>query len=76
MDGMEGIRAPDLVTQDAMRSGSDNAVESLQLMTMDQSMTTQLAGAGVEAAKGLFSKKVKRIKVKLKAGYPVLLLNQ
>ncbi len=75
MDAMMGIRAPDAITQDALRGGSDNAVQSLQLMTMDQSMTTQLAGAGVEAAKTLFSKKVKRIKVKLKAGYPVLLRN-
>jgi hypothetical protein len=75
MDGMPGINVPELLTQDAMRSGSDNAVQSLQFMTMDQSTTTQLAGAGIEAAKGLFSKKVKRIKVKLKAGYPLLLRN-
>ncbi len=75
MDGMPGINVPELLTQDAMRSGSDNAVQRLQFMTMDQSTTTQLAGAGLEAAKGLFSKKVKRIKVKLKADYPVLLRN-
>ena len=75
MDGMPGINVPELLTQDAMRSGSDNAVQSLQFMTMDQSTTTQLAGAGLEAAKGLLSKKVKRIKVKLKAGYPLLLRN-
>jgi hypothetical protein len=75
MDAMAGIRAPDAVTEDAMRSGTDNAVQSMELMSMDQSLTTQAAGAGVEAAKTLFSKKVKRIKVKLKAGYPVLLRN-
>lgn len=75
LDGMEGIRAPDAVTQDALRSGSDNAIQSLQLMSMDPSLATQAAGAGVEAAKSLFSKKVRRIKVKLKAGYPVLLRN-
>jgi hypothetical protein len=75
LDGMPGVNVPDALTQDAVRNGSDNAVQGLQFFSMDQTMTTQLAGAGVEAAKGLFSKKVKRIKVKLKGGYPVLLRN-
>jgi hypothetical protein len=75
MDGMAGIRAKDAVTQDALRAGSDNALQSMELMTMDQSLATQAAGAGVEAAKTIFSKKVRRIKVKLKGGYPLLLRN-
>jgi hypothetical protein len=33
----------------------------------------QAAAGGVNAAKGLFSKKVKKIKVKLENEYPVLL---
>ena len=75
LDAMPGINAPEAITTDAIRNGSNNAVQSLQLMSMDQSITTQLAGAGVEAAKGLFGKKIKRIKVKLKAGYQILLRN-
>jgi len=75
MDGMPGIRAPDAVTQDAMRSGTDNAVQSMDFMPMDETVGTEAAGAGVAAAKTLFSKKVKVIRVKLKAGYPVLLRN-
>jgi Conjugative transposon, TraM len=75
LDGMEGIRAKDAVTQDAMRSGAENAVQSLEFMSMDPSLATQAAGAGVETAKTLFSKKVRHIKVKLKGGYPVLLRN-
>ena len=75
MDAMAGIRAPDAITEDAMRSGTDNAIQSMQLMSMDQSLATQAAGAGVEAAKTLFGKKVKHIKVTLKDGYPVLLRN-
>jgi hypothetical protein len=74
LDGMEGIRASDAVTQDAMRSGSDNAIQSLRFMSMDPGLASQAAGAGVEAAKTLFSKKVRRVKVKLKAGYPVLII--
>jgi hypothetical protein len=75
MDGMAGINAPEAITQDAMRSGSDNALQSLQYLPMNQTVTTQLTGAAVETTKSLFSKKVKVIKVKLKAGYPVLLRN-
>jgi hypothetical protein len=42
-------------------------------MGIDQGLTTQFAGAGLDAAKSLFTKRLKRIKQKLKAGYPVLL---
>ena len=73
MDGMVGINAPDAVTEGAVREGTDNALQSMEFMPMDETLGTQAAGAGVEAAKTLFSKKVKVIKVKLKAGYPVLL---
>ncbi|WP_462267699.1 conjugative transposon protein TraM [Mucilaginibacter sp.] len=75
MDSMPGINVPDAQLQDAVRSGSDNAMQNMQFLPVDQTMTTQLAGAGVEAAKGLFAKKVKRIKIKLTANYPVLLRN-
>lgn len=75
MDAMAGINAPEAITTDAIRNGSNNAVQGLQLMSMDRSVTTQLAGASVEAAKGLLGRKIKRIKVKLKAGYQVLLRN-
>lgn len=73
MDGMVGINAPDAVTEGAVRSGSDNALQSMQFLPMDQTLGTQAASAGIETAKTLFSKKVKIVKVKLKAGYPVLL---
>jgi len=75
MDGMPGIRANDADTQDALRAGSDNAVQGMEFMPMDETVATQAAGAGVEAAKTLFSKKVRGIKAKLKKDYPVLLRN-
>lgn len=74
-DGMIGIDAPEAIITDALNDGADDAVRNLQLMSMDQSITTQVAGAGLQAAKGLFSKKVKRIKIKLEAGRQVLLRN-
>ena len=74
-DSMEGINVPEALTEDALRNGSANAVQGLQILDMDQSIPTQLAGAGISAAKGLFNKKVKRVKARLKSGYPVLLRN-
>lgn len=72
-DSMEGINAPEAVITDALKEGSDNAIQGLQLMGMDQNLSTQIAGAGITTAKGLFGKKIKRIKARLKAGYQVLL---
>lgn len=73
LDGLEGLYVPGSISRDAAKTGMGNAVSSMQLMTMDQSIGAQAAGAGIEAAKGLFGKKVKQIKVKVKAGYEVLL---
>ncbi|RZJ75931.1 MAG: conjugative transposon protein TraM [Flavobacterium sp.] len=73
LDGIKGIAAPDAVVNNAISGGADDAVRSLQLLTMDQSIGVQAAGAGIDAAKGLFSKKVKRVKMKVKAEFPVLL---
>jgi hypothetical protein len=45
------------------------------MLSADQSLGLQAAGAGLDAAKNLFSKKLRRLKIKLKAGYPLLLRN-
>jgi len=73
LDGMEGLYIPGAIARDAAKQSSNQAIQSMQFMTMDQSLSAQAAAAGVEAAKGLFSKKVKLIKVTVKAGYQVLL---
>jgi hypothetical protein len=73
LDGMPGIPAPEAELGGAAAGGADNALQSMQFMTMDQGLGAQVAAGGINAAKGLFSKKVKKIKVKLENGYPVLL---
>lgn len=73
LDGLPGINAPDAELAGAAGDGANNAVESMQFLAMDQNLATQAAAGGISAAKGLFSKKVRRIKVKLKNGYPILL---
>lgn len=72
-DSMPGIPAPEAELAGAAGTGANNAVESMQFLSMDQNLATQAAAGGIEAAKGLFSKKVRRVKVHLKNNYPVLL---
>lgn len=73
LDGMPGIPAPEADLGGAAGTGADNAVQSMQFMSMDASLGAQAAAGGINAAKGLFSKKVHKIKVKLKDEFPVLL---
>jgi hypothetical protein len=71
-DAMIGINAPEALLSDAASTGGADAISNIGL-GFDQSLTTQLAGAGIDAAKGLLTKKLKRIKQPLKSGYPLLL---
>lgn len=76
LDGMEGIRIPGAIGRDASKAGADRALQSVQMMSLDPSITAQAAAAGIEATKGLLSKKVKLVRVTVKAGYPILLLDE
>lgn len=71
-DAMIGINAPEAMLSEAASTGGADAISSTGL-GFDQSLTTQLAGAGLDAAKGLLTKKLKRIKQPLKSGYQLLL---
>jgi hypothetical protein len=73
MDGIRGLESAEAVVANAASGGADDAVRGLQVMGFDQSVGTQLAGAGIDAAKGLFSKKVKSLKVRVPGGIKVLL---
>lgn len=73
MDGLPGIPAPEAELSGAAGDGANSTVESMQFLSMDQSLGTQAAAGGINAAKELFGKKVKKIKVKLKDNFAVLL---
>ncbi len=72
-DGMPGIPAPEAVLNGVATDNADQTLQSMQIMNMDQSLGAQAAAGGINAAKDLFSKKVKKIKVKLADNYRVLL---
>jgi hypothetical protein len=72
-DGLEGISVPEAITNDALRDGASSGVQNLDLTSFDPSMTAQLTTAGINTAKGLFGKKVKQVKGRIKDGHTVLL---
>lgn len=73
LDGIEGIYIPGAITRDAAKQATSQSIQDMQLYSMDNSLGMQAATAGIEAAKGLFSKKAKLIKITVKAGYQILL---
>lgn len=75
LDALEGIRVPGAIGRDASKEGADRGVQSMQLMSLDPSLGAQAASAGLEVVKGFASKKVKLVRVTVKAGYPVLLMD-
>ncbi|HSZ85846.1 MAG TPA: conjugative transposon protein TraM [Puia sp.] len=78
MDGMEGIYIPGSINRDVSKQSADDAISTIGMTTVDQSVGTQAAVAGLQAAKSLADKKIKLIRVTVKSGYRVLLkdLNQ
>lgn len=76
MDGMDGIYIPGAITRDVAKQSADRAFQGFGMTTLDPSLEAQAASAGIEAARSLLSKKVKLIKVTIKAGYQVLLKDE
>lgn len=76
MDGLEGIYVPGSISRDVIKASADGAVQSIGIGAFDASIKTQAVSAGVGAAKGLLSRKVKAVRVNLPAGYPVLLMRK
>jgi conjugative transposon TraM protein len=76
MDGLNGIYIPGAINRDVAKASADRSMQTLGVASLDNSWGAQAAGAGIEAAKSLLSKKVKLVKVVVKAGYMVLLRDE
>lgn len=74
-DGLPGIRIRDAISRQSGSQGADQALQSLQLYSMDPSIGAQAAAAGMETVKSLLNKKIKLVKATVKADYPVLLID-
>ena len=73
LDGIEGIYIPGSAPREILRSAADQSIQSVNLLSLDPSIKTQAAMAGIGAAKNLLSRKVKNLQVTVEAGYQVLL---
>jgi conjugative transposon TraM protein len=76
LDGLLGIYIPGAITRDVAKQSADNSLQLMELSSMDPSLKAQAAAAGVSTVKNLLSRKVKQVKVMVKAGYKVLLKNK
>ncbi|MCK9404563.1 MAG: conjugative transposon protein TraM [Chitinophagaceae bacterium] len=75
MDGIEGIYIPGTISRDVTKGGADQGLQSLGMTSFDASLAAQATSAGIQTAKALLSKKVKLIRVTVKAGHHILLQN-
>lgn len=76
MDGLRGIYIPGAITRDVAKQSADNSLQNMQLTSLDPSLAAQATAAGIRTVKNLLSKKVKLVKVSVKAGYRLLLKNK
>jgi conjugative transposon TraM protein len=73
LDGMPGIQVPGAISLDVTKQSGDRAIQSMNMGIMNQTLGAQAASAGIELGRNLLSRKIKLIKVEVKAGYKVYL---
>ena len=73
LDGLPEIYITGAITRDVAKQSADNSLQLMEIGTMDPSLKAQAAAAGISTTKNLLSKKVKQVKVIVKAVYKVLL---
>ena len=75
LDGLAGIHIPGQISRDVAKESADQGLSGLNLMTYDPSLRAQAANAGIQTAKSLFGRKVRQVRVTVRAGYRLLLRN-
>lgn len=75
LDGIQGIYIPGAIARETVKQSADRAIQNLGMTSVDPSVGVQAASAGIEAARNLIGKKVKQVKVTVKAGYRVLIVD-
>jgi len=73
LGGLPGIHIPGQIGRDVAKQSTDQGISSLNLTTYDPSIGGQAANAGIQAAKSLFGRKVRQVRVTVRAGYRLLL---
>ncbi|TXE13418.1 conjugative transposon protein TraM [Algoriphagus aquimarinus] len=73
-DGMEGIRIPGSITQQVSTQSGSQALQGLGFSSFDNSLEAQATSAAIETAKSFLGRKVRQVRVNLKAGYQVWII--
>lgn len=73
LDGLAGVAVPGALAREAVKESADRSLATLEGGLLNPSLKTKAAAAGLSTAKNLLSRKVKEVKVTVKAGYKVLL---
>ncbi|GGG59710.1 conjugative transposon protein TraM [Hymenobacter glacieicola] len=73
VDGLQGLHIPGAITRDAAKQAGANSMDAADAMVMSADPTLVAAGVAVSAAKNLGKNKIRLVKVRLKAGYNVML---
>lgn len=75
LDGLPGIHIPGSLGRETVKQSADQSINSLGLVGLDASPMAQVTNAGVMTARSLLSRKVRLLRVTVRAGYQVLLRN-
>lgn len=73
LDGLAGIHIPGDLGRDVAKESADQGIHSLNPASFDPSLAGQAVNAGVLTARSLLSRKVRQVRVGVRAGYQVLL---
>ena len=76
LDGIEGIYIPGSTTREVVKQVAEQGVQSVGLMSVDQSLRAQAAAAGISAVKSLVGRKAARVRVTIKSEYRVFLRDE
>jgi hypothetical protein len=73
IDGNEGLNIPGSIDRDALKQGAAQGVSSADMLTLSPSLGAQAAGIAIQTGKALTGRKIKTVKIHLKANYQLLL---
>lgn len=76
LTGLEGIRIEGALSRDVAKQSGSSAIQNMDLAILDPSIAAQAATAGIEFTKSLIGKKTKLIRVTVKSGHQVLLMDE
>ena len=73
LDGIAGIHIPGMLGREVAKQSADQGVSSLNILNADPGLGAQAASAGIQTVKSFVGRKVKQVRVSVRAGYQVLL---